>query len=728
MNGRITTAALIIALGIAGMSLPLSGVSARQAEAIRIDSDDIAGVVRSSKGPEAGVWVIAETFDLPTGFRKIVVTDDRGRYVLPDLPKANYTIWVRGYGLVDSQRVKSVPGKTLNLTAVIAPNPRAAAEYYPAQYWYSLVQPPPPSEFPGTGQGPKGNGIDQRMRNQQQYLGEMRNRTCGQCHQIGSKHTREMPQNMGTFDSAFAAWERRVRRGQWGPQMDNYVASMGKRRTLQMYSDWTDRIMAGELPPVPPRPQGIERNLVITQWDWAKDTSYVHDNASTDVRNPTVNAYGRIYGSEEFASENIHILDPKTHTYIAKRLSWIGDYEKIPFGLPQSVAVPQRLYGDEVVWTARVSTHFPIMDQAGRTWFVAHIRSAADTPAYCSSPEQPSAKLLPIKRSAAGFALYDPKTDSLTAIPLCGAGGHANFAWDADNTLWTATTNWFNTAVWDKTHDPAKAEGWTALVADTNGNGKRDEYVDVDAPLDPTKDHEIQGGSYGVTPSPTDGSVWGTQNEYPGGVSHLIPGGHPPETALAEFFAFPLIDPARPQLGYKGYDPRGINVDRNGVVWMSLSMGAIASFDRRKCKEPAPIRGPKALDPQACADAWTIIQSPGPNFKGVTDTGSADFHYWSVVDKFGYSGLGENIPLMNGGNSDSLLALVDGKWVILRVPYPMGFFSKGIDGRIDDPKGDWKGRGIWASVNSFAAFHQEGGKSQRSKLEHFQLRPNPLAH
>ena len=102
--------------------------------AVRVGSADIGGVVSSTKGPEAGVWVIAETSDLPVKFTKIVVTDDRGRYLVPGLPKANYSVWVRGYGLVDSPRVQTAPGKTLNLTAVVAPNPKAAAEYYPASF------------------------------------------------------------------------------------------------------------------------------------------------------------------------------------------------------------------------------------------------------------------------------------------------------------------------------------------------------------------------------------------------------------------------------------------------------------------------------------------------------------------------------------------------------------------------------------------------------------------
>jgi len=134
-----------VALGLAlVLTASQSQMNAGQqaADAVRIDTDDVGGVVTSAKGPEAGVWVIAETSDLPTKFVKIVVTDDRGRYVLPDLPKANYNVWVRGYGLVDSPKVQTAPGKNLNLTAVIAPNAHAAARIYPAGYWFSMIRVP----------------------------------------------------------------------------------------------------------------------------------------------------------------------------------------------------------------------------------------------------------------------------------------------------------------------------------------------------------------------------------------------------------------------------------------------------------------------------------------------------------------------------------------------------------------------------------------------------------
>ena len=114
-------------------------VGANAPGAIKAAENDIAGVVTGPKGPEAGVWVIAETAELPTKLVKIVVTDDRGRFVIPQLPKATYEVWVRGYGLVDSPKRRGTPGTTMNLTAVPAPDAQAAAQYYPAGYWYSLM-------------------------------------------------------------------------------------------------------------------------------------------------------------------------------------------------------------------------------------------------------------------------------------------------------------------------------------------------------------------------------------------------------------------------------------------------------------------------------------------------------------------------------------------------------------------------------------------------------------
>src|SRR5688572_15041939 len=106
------------------------------------EGDDIMGVVTGAKGPEAGVWVIAETNELPTKYTKIVVTDEQGRYVIPDLPRGVYHVWVRGYGLVDSRKRAVTPGSTLNLVAGNVASPREAAEIYPSMYWFSLLKVP----------------------------------------------------------------------------------------------------------------------------------------------------------------------------------------------------------------------------------------------------------------------------------------------------------------------------------------------------------------------------------------------------------------------------------------------------------------------------------------------------------------------------------------------------------------------------------------------------------
>jgi hypothetical protein len=286
------TSAILIAMAFVVMFGATACGFVGQRQAVAVDADDIGGVVTGPDGPEAGVWVIAETTNLPTKFTRIVVTDDEGRYLLPDLPQASYSIWVRGYGLVDSAKVQSEPGEALNLTAVAAPNPMAAAEYYPAQYWLSLLQVPGASEFPGTGAG--GNGILPTVGSQAQWIQDtVGTDACAGCHQLGNKATRTVPASLGVFASSTEAWERRLQSGQAGGTMLGRLNRAGKARVLEMYADWTDRIAAGEYPTVaPPRPEGIERNVVISMWDWADQKAYLHDEISSDKRNPRVNANG----------------------------------------------------------------------------------------------------------------------------------------------------------------------------------------------------------------------------------------------------------------------------------------------------------------------------------------------------------------------------------------------------------------------------------------------------
>jgi hypothetical protein len=690
------------------------------AQSMRVDPGELGGVVTGPHGPEAGVWVIAQTTDLPTKFVKIVVTDDRGRYLLPELPKASYSVWVRGYGLVDSPKVRAIPGRVLNLTAVTAPNARAAAEYYPAGYWLSLLRVPDKKEFPGT--GPQGNGIDPGIKSQAQWTRILKSGGCEACHQLGTKGTREIPAALGHFDSHIAAWNRRILSGQAGGQMSGTLAQLGQSRAVALFADWTTRIAAGEVPPTPPRPQGVERNVVITEWDWADPKAYLHDEVSTDRRNPSLNAKGSIYGSLELSADYLPVLDPVHNTTSQVKLS-VRDPATQPASV-QTVTQPSPYWGDEPIWTSKNNVHNPMFDAKGRVWITSTVRPS-ENPAFCKAgSSHPSASLFPLARAGRHLAMYDPKTQKLTLIGTCFGTHHLMFAEDANNTLWTSgggpVVGWLNTKMFEETGDEERSQGWTALILDTNGNGKRDAYVEPDQPVDPTKDKRVNAGLYSVAPAP-DGSVWGTSLGFPGAVVRLAPGANPPATALAELYEPPMKDPLTP---VEGFSPRGGDVDRNGVFWAALASGHLASFDRRKCK--GPLNGPAATG-QHCPEGWTFYPEPLPQLKGVPDGGSAEASYYTWVDQFDTFGLGKNVPINTGNGSEGLLALKDGKWVILRVPYPMGFYTKWMDGRIDDPATGWKGRGLWATVSTRAPFHMEGGKGTTSKVLHFQLRPDPLA-
>ncbi len=709
--------AIGIAFAVAGSPARLSGQQ-KNTTAVRIDNDDIGGVVTSAKGPEAGVWVIAETRDLSTRFARMVVTDDKGRYLVPDLPKATYDVWVRGYGLVDSPKVRSVPGKILNLKAVIAPNAAAAARYYPAIYWYSMLKIPDASQFGGK------SAIPAKM-TQSGWLNLMKSNGCVGCHQLGQLSTRTFPRNVPhpfKFATSEEGWMRRVQSGQSGDTMINILAGELGGAPFKYFGDWTDRIAKGELPHAKPeRPQGVERNIVVTTWDWLDDQHYLHDLIASDRRNPTVNAYGPLYGSTEYSTDAIPVLDPVKNT-ASKLMAPVRD-AKVPEALgpghaaSDKVLQPSPYWGDEKIWNSKINNHNGMFDKKGRVWFAARFRGP-DNPAFCKKgSNHPSAKLFPLERTQRQITMLDPKTGQYTFVDTCFQTHHLQFGYDANDTLWTSgggpVIGWINTKMLDETGDVAKSQGWTALILDTNGNGKRDEYVEPNQPVDPTKDKRIVASLYAVMPSPVDGSIWGTFRGNPGAIVRLNPGPNPPETALAEIYYVPK----------PGFGVRGGDIDSKGVVWVSLASGHLASFDRRKCK--GPLNGPKATG-NHCPEGWTFYQYPGPGFEGIGPN-SAESSYYTWVDQHNVFGLGADVPMSTGNLNDGLVALKDGKMIILRVPYPLGFYAKGFDGRIDDPKAGWKGRGLWTSSGDRTPWLREGGKGSKPMAVHFQLRPDPLA-
>jgi hypothetical protein len=707
----------IVAIG-AFLLLTTTPLSSQQGVTVSIDDNDIGGMVSSAKGAEAGVWVIAETTELPTRFARIVVTDDRGRYLLPDLPKASYSIWVRGYGLVDSPKVKATPGKNLNLKAMVAPNDAAAAKYYPAIYWYSMMTIPAASEFGGKG------AIPAKI-TQTDWLNSMKNNGCIGCHQLGQLSTRTFPKNAPhpiNAPTSQEAWFRRVQSGQSGESMFNTLVNQLGAVPFKYFADWTDRIAKGELPHAKPtRPQGAERNIVVTTWDWLDEKHYLHDLIASDRRNPTVNPYGPLYGSTEYSVDLIPVLDPKKHTVTNLPAPIRDPNTKEALGPGHAASInpmqPSPYWGTEKIWDTKANNHNGMFDRKGRVWFAARFRDA-DNPAYCKKgSDHPSAKVVPLDRTNRQLTYFDPKTNQYTFVDICFQTHHLQFGYDANDTLWTsgggAVVGWVNTKMLDETGDIAKSQGWTPMILDTNGNGKRDAYVEANQPVDSTKDKRIVAGFYAVMPSPVDGSIWGSWRTNPGAVVRVMPGTNPSETALTEIYNVPM----------PGFGIRGADIDRQGVVWVSLASGHLGSFDRRKCK--GPLNGPKATG-NHCPEGWAFHQYPGPGFKGLGEN-SAESSYYTWVDQHNTFGLGEDVPMSTGNLNDGLIAMKDGKMIVLRIPYPMGFYAKGFDGRIDDPNAGWKGRGLWTTSGDRAPWLNERGKGARPMAVHFQLRPDPLA-
>jgi hypothetical protein len=705
----------LLALALLSILTLACSTGLRAQQTVDVRAAEIGGVVTSSKGPEAGVWVIAETTDLPTKFARIVVTDDQGRYLIPDLPTANYSVWVRGYGLVDSPKMRTKPGMTLNLPAVIAPSETAAAHYYPAAYWYAMLKIPPASDFGGSTDIPKNITQDN-------WLRQMNNVDCIGCHQLGQEATRMIPASLGKFESGAEAWQRRILSGQSGEMMTNRIAGQFGGVPYKYFGDWTDRIAKGELPKTkPPRPEGEERNIVITSWEWSKPDKYLHDLISSDRRNPTVNAYGPLYGSPEYSTDNMPILDPKTNKVSFFKMPVRDPAMPVSLGPGHAGAVTPTAdspyWAGEVLWDTRANNHNSMFDKQGRIWLAATVRGM-DNPDWCKKGSSNQyAKVFPIDKSPRQVAMLDPKTMKYDFIDTCFGTHHPQFGYDADNTLWLSGTGpvagWINTKVWDETHDAQKAVGWTPFILDTNGNGKRDDYTEPGQPADTGKDTRITGGSgpYAVMPNPKDGSIWYTVGVFGGQAGFMR---FDPKTQLSEFFAMP-----KPGVGVRGGD-----IDANGVAWGSESSGHLVSFDRRLCK--GPLNGPNATG-NHCPEGWKFYKYPGPGFEGFEDR-SVEASYYTWVDQHNTVGLGENIPISTANLNDGFVALKNGKMILLRIPYPMGFYAKGLDGRIDDPNAGWKGRGLWSTNGDRTPWLMETGKGSSPRAVHIQIRPDPLAH
>lgn len=662
----------------------LGSQKAASADSVEIDAGSIGGVVVNGGKPEAGVWVIAETESLPTHFSRIVVTDDQGRFVVPDLPAGKYNVWVRGYGLRDSEPVHSAPGQRLTLQATTAASPLEAAKIYPANYWLSLYEPPKAEHLPlveeGEGKHTASNiaGADEEsgessgvFPSKEHWLGSVK-LNCMLCHQLGQEITRLWTREQD-WD---AVWER--------AGMVNSAKGLGRNVLRKSLAEWASRIAAGEVPPAPPRPSGVERNMVITQWNWGQDLSYIHDNVSTDKRNPTLYPYGKVWGID-IGQSYLWALDPVKHT--------ISSYE-VPLrdGPGRD---PERLGRIQGL----TSSHNPMLDDKGNVWLTTRVRDFKENPKWVTDvmvdigdPTKEHMKTLPPRRLMASRHLgyFDSRNEKFVLIDTAFATHHLQF--DREGRLWTSGDG-SRLGMFDPSKfDPNKPEE-TEAAAQT-----------AFTQVDPKTGKSAMGGGYGIIVSPVDGTIW--RANYPG-----IFGQEPLPDLSGNYID--KFDPKtktykRYQIPLPGYGPRGIDATTDGMLWFATGSGHLGRFD------------PKT-------EQFKYWDTPGPKIKGTgKETGSADFHYYIWADQFNALGLGKDMVIVNGTNSDSLLAFnpTTEQFTIIRVPSPVGLFTRGLDGRIDDANAGWKGRGLWMSNNTDGLMHTE---KRRGYISHVQFRPDPLA-
>jgi streptogramin lyase len=648
--------------------------------------DYIAGRVTSGPGesqPQAGVWVIAETGQLGTEYSKIVVTDSRGRYVLPQLPDAQYSVWVRGYGLVDSAKVTAYPGnRHLDLQATVAPNKVAAAQIYPPNYWLSLFNPPDTSA-----------AFASNFK-----LG------CELCHMIGDASTRTLT---SAADYSSGLMDASV--------MDATAVGLGKPQLVAALADWAQRIRNGATPKPPPRPSGVERNFVITEWGWGGPFTYAHDEITTDPLNPQVNARGPVYGVD-LGQDHILSVNPTTNTATEIHIPtlngfstpWCNQtYKPLPTpSNPNPPAVPDG-FGTlgcpapggttdyPGVYDNPANPHNPMMDSQGRIWFTTQIRRewAQDLPSFCRTDP---VILNNVHHRQLG--MYDPKTGKFTLIDTCFGTHHLEF--DKNGVLWMSgdsyVLGWFDPSKYDPSNPATlqNAEHWADMKVASTSSG--------------VPDTPIVGFNYGIATDPVDGSVWTAQPGTPGRIMRYDPKSGKFETYI----------PPTP-----GSGPRGVSVDSKGHIWVNLAgSGDLAEFDRSKCPHTWGTGN-------QCPQGWTLYKVPGPRFRtapGAANQAQADYSYLVWVDTKNTLGMGKNTVIDMGTGSDSLLAFSPRteKFTIIRIPYPMATFMRGADGRIDNPTTGWKGRGLWFDNGIDPLLHSE---VQQSYIAHVQLRPSPLA-
>ena len=350
-------------------------------------------------------------------------------------------------------------------------------------------------------------------------------------------------------------------------------------QAFPMFGEWVDRVAGGALPPVPPRPAGIERNLVVTMWDVSNHIPFMHDVVSTDKRNPRLNPRGPVYGVE-FHNDGLVVLDPEKHTERTITIPAQIEKSKMRSFTPLTMDNPALNFGEEIVIRDHSNPNHLTMDAQGRIWMSAAVNVTA-TPAFCrKGSEHKYAKADPFDESTRHIAMYDPRAEKFTLIHTCFRTHHVQFAVDGTNRLFSnplgggvASFGWLDVNLLDKTGDQQAAQGWCRLYFDVDGDGR------------PNRDRPVPGGPYGVIQSPVDGSLWGAVTSTPGHIVRLSLGANPPDTCVGEMSKFRLSRcPRKPRAHRRGSS-------RAGLTWTAAGWCGPVS--------PAVVTWPASIDASA---------------------------------------------------------------------------------------------------------------------------------
>ncbi len=579
-------------------------------------------------------------------------------------------------------------------------------------------------KIPGADQFGGHSDIPDKVK-QTDWLNTMKNNGCIGCHQLGGLATRTLPKGLGEFKTSEEAWARRVQSGQAGPLMVNLIAGDLASTPIKYFAEWTDRIAEGELPKnKPQRPQGIERNVVITTWDWADDKHYLHDEISTDKRNPTVNGYGPLFGSPEYATDIIPILDPVKNS-VTKFHAPVRDPD-MPFSLGPGHAAalkplaPSPYWGNEQIWDTHINNHNSMMDEKGRLWLAAASRGVKD-PDFCGKgSDLPSAKLFPLEASQRQLAMLDPKTMKYTFVDTCFTTHHLQFGFDKNNTLWTSSgggggvVGWLNTKKFLETGDAAQ-------VARLDRAHRRHFRRRPARRIHRARQAARAGQGHAHRPGVLCDHAEPGRRHGVGHAARQSRRGRPPQSRHQS-----AGDRARRNLQCRVTRLRPARRRHrlakawSGCRWRAaISAASIAA----NAKARSTARTPPAISVRK-AGRSTNIRDRASKVSAITRPSSS---YYTWVDQHNTLGLGNDVPVSTGNLNDGLIAYADGKMITMKVPYPTGFYAKGLDGRIDDPKIGWKGRGLWTSSGDRVPWHQEGGLGMTPMAVHFQIRPSPLA-